>query len=78
MSNADNNEEILQECATLGAAVLAAQRVEFFLYGLVAHVKPELKWNDKRFRHLTPERFLRGDPSDLHATLGPTRQGIRL
>ena len=43
MNNADKNEDVLRECATLGAAVLAAQRVEFLLYGLVAHVKPELK-----------------------------------
>ena len=70
VSNADNNEEVLLECATIGAAVLAAQRVEFLLYGLVAHVKPELKRSDKRFHHLTPESFLRGDPSDLRATLG--------
>ena len=54
----------------MGAAVLAAQRVEFLLYGLVAHVKPELKRRDKRFRHLTPESFMRGDLSDLRATLG--------
>ena len=59
-----------RECATIGAAILAAQRVEFLLYGLIAHIKPELKRSDKRFRNLTPESFLRGDPSDLRATLG--------
>lgn len=70
VSNADNNDEILRELATIGAAVLAAQRVEFLFYGLVAHVKQDLKQGDKRFRHLTPESFLRGEPSDLRATLG--------
>ena len=70
MSIADNKEVVLQECATIGAAVLAAQRVEFLLYGLIAHIKPELKRRDRRFRHLTPESFLRGDLSDLRATLG--------
>ena len=70
MSNADKSEDVLRECAMLGAAVLATQRVEFLLYGLVAHVKPELKRTERRFRDLTPESFLRGDPSELRATLG--------
>ena len=70
MSKAETNQDILTECATIGAAVLASQRIEFLLYGLVAHVKPELKRSDKKFRYLTPESFLRGDPSDLRATLG--------
>ena len=66
MNNPVNNDEVLRECATIGAAVLAAQRIEFLLYGLIAHVKPELKGR----RPLTPESFLRGDVSDLRATLG--------
>ena len=70
MNETGYNEEILQECVAVGAAVLAAQRVEFLLYGLVAHVKVEMKWHDKRFRDLTPESFLRGELSDLRATLG--------
>ena len=70
MDSTDKNEDVLRECATLGAAVLAAQRVEFLLYGLVAHVKPELKRTEKRFRELTPESFLRGNLSQLRATLG--------
>lgn len=70
VSNPDNNEEVLEECATIGAAVLAAQRVEFLLYGLISHVKPELKRGGKRFEDLTPESFLRADPSNLRATLG--------
>ena len=40
------------------------------LYGLVAHVKIEMKGHDKRFRDLTPESFLRGELSDLRVTLG--------
>ena len=70
MSNSGNNDEVLGECATVGAAILAAQRIEFLLYGIIAHIKPELKERDKRFRHLTAESFLRGDVSDLRATLG--------
>ena len=70
MNSAAKNEDVLREYATLGAAVLAAQRVEFLLYGLVAHVKPELKRTDKRFSELTPESFLRGDLSQLRVTLG--------
>ena len=41
MNNADQNDEILREYSAIGAAILAAQRIEFLLYGLVAHVKPE-------------------------------------
>ena len=70
MSNSGNNDEVLRECATVGAAILAAQRIEFLLYGIISHIKPELKERDKRFRHLTAEIFLRGDVSDLRATLG--------
>ena len=66
----DNKEEIDVECAMVGAGMLAAQRVEFLLYGLVAHIKPELKQDDPRFRRLTPESFLRGDLAELRATLG--------
>ena len=68
MSNSGNNDEVLGECATIGTAILAAQRIEFLLYGIIAHIKPESKERDKR--HLTGESFLRGDVSDLRATLG--------
>lgn len=70
MSRSFDDDRILRECLTIGAAVLAAQRIEFLLYGMIAHVKPELRKRDKRFRHLTPESFLRGDVSELRATLG--------
>ena len=43
MSNCVNNDEVLRECATVGAAVLAAQRIEFLLYGIIAHVKPKFE-----------------------------------
>ena len=60
----------LAERTVLGGAVLAAQRMEFLLYGLVAHFEDELKRSDKRFRDLTPESFLRGDLADLRSTRG--------
>lgn len=52
----------------LSLSLIAAQRVEFRLYGLAAHVQPDAA--EKRFKDLTPERFLRGDVAELKATLG--------
>ena len=62
--------DITTECSLLGACLIAVQKVEFNLYGIAAHLShlPEAK--EKRFRELTPEKFLRGDPNDLKATLG--------
>lgn len=62
--------EITVECQLLGGCLIGAQRVEFALYGIVAHLShlPEAK--EKRFRDLTPEIFLRGDPKELKSTLG--------
>ncbi|WP_061271111.1 hypothetical protein [Leptospira interrogans] len=54
------------ECILLGLALLMAQKVEFALYGIVAHISIK----DKKFKNLTPETFLRGDLSNLKATLG--------
>ncbi|KGE22243.1 hypothetical protein [Leptospira interrogans] len=54
------------ECTLLGLALLMAQKVEFALYGIVAHISIK----DKKFKNLTPETFLRGDLSNLKATLG--------
>jgi hypothetical protein len=67
----DDSEEKVREMALLGTAVLLAQKFEFALYGIVAHFShlPEAQ-QEKRFRELKPEAFLRGDPSDLKATLG--------
>lgn len=55
----------------LGASVYSVQKFEFGLYGLAAHYShiPEAQ-KDKRYRNLDPEKFLRGDLSDLRATLG--------
>ena len=60
-----------EELILLGGAILAAQRVEFVLYGIAAHVNhiPAAQ-KERRFRELTPEKFLRGDISELKATLG--------
>jgi len=63
--------DIIDECALLGASLLAAQKFEFALYGIISHLShlPEAQ-KEKRFRELTPEKFLRGSPEDLKATLG--------
>ena len=66
----DSNDQILEECATIGFAILAAQRVEFLLYGLVAHIRDDLKQGNRKFCRLTPENFLRGDVSEMRVTLG--------
>ena len=48
-----------------------AQKLEFALYGIAAHAAHTGAAKKKRrFRELDPERFLRGDPEDLKATLG--------
>lgn len=60
----------LDECAMVGAAVLASQRVEFLLYGLIAHLNDQAREQDRKFRNLSPEKFLRGDVRNLRATLG--------
>ena len=67
----DDGETKVREMALLGTAVLLAQKFEFALYGIVANLShlPEAQ-QEKRFRELKPEAFLRGDPSDLKATLG--------
>lgn len=69
-TNSDGEAQ-LREMALLGTAVLVAQKFEFAFYGIVAHLShlPEAQ-QEKRFRDLKPEAFLRGEPSDLKATLG--------
>jgi hypothetical protein len=73
--------DLIDECALLGAAILSAQKFEFALYGIVSHLShlPEAQ-RDKRFRDLTPEKFLRGNIEDLKVTLGQleTNFGERL
>lgn len=62
---------IVEESTLLGASLLGAQKFEFALYGIISHLShlPEAQ-KEKRFRNLTPEKFLRGDVDDLKATLG--------
>jgi len=64
------NMDLIEECGLLGGCLMAVQKIEFILYGIASHLShlPEAK--EKRFRQLTPEKFLRGDPSELKATLG--------
>jgi hypothetical protein len=61
----------LHESQLLGVAITCAQRVEYVLYGIVSHASHlPAGQKEKRFRNLTPEKFLRGDEGDLKATLG--------
>lgn len=51
--------------------MLGAQKLEFSLYGVVAHLSHlNEAQKEKRFRELTPEKFLRGSSDDLKATFG--------
>ena len=63
--------DLIDECVLLGAAILSAQKLEFALYGIVSHLShlPEAQ-KEKRFRDLTPEKFLHGNIEDLKVTLG--------
>lgn len=63
--------DILEECSLLGGSLLCVQKIEFTFYGIVSHLShlPEVK-EDKRFKKLTPEKFLRGSIDELKATLG--------
>ena len=64
--NEGNQIEIIIECALVGAAILGAQKVEFALYGIAAH----LNLQDNRVNTLDPEKFLRGDIKNIKLTLG--------
>ena len=66
----EHGEKLLEEWAMIGAAVLCSQRIEFLLYGLISHLGEDHKDQDKKFRNLDPEKFLRGNISDLKVTLG--------
>lgn len=63
--------DLVDEYALIGAAILSAQKFEFTFCGIVAHLShlPEAQ-KEKRFRELTPEKFLRGSLEDTKATLG--------
>ena len=60
----------MPEFALLGRALIGAQRVEFLLYGLGSHLVYLPDYDNKRYRELNPEMFLRVDPDDLKETLG--------
>ncbi|OQR30250.1 hypothetical protein BWR59_16965 [Pseudomonas sp. Bc-h] len=58
--------DLPDEMMLLGGAMLAAQKLEFVLYGMASH----LKKRGGKFKNLDPEEFLRGDGSTTKATLG--------
>ncbi len=60
-----------RELTLLGACVYSVQKFEYGLYGLASHYShiSEAK-NNRAFKNLDPEKFLRGDLSDFRATLG--------
>jgi len=55
----------------LGVAIYSIQKFEFGLYGLASHYThvPQAQ-KDKRYQKLDPEKYLRGDLSELRVTLG--------
>ena len=77
MHDAAYNDKILRECATVGAAVLASQRVEFLLYGLVAHLNDELKIVDKRFRDFYARDISSRRPIESSCDTRSTCQEVR-
>lgn len=71
VGDVESSEKLVREWTLLGAALCSAQKAEFALYGIVAHLShTPAAQKEKRFRTLTGEAFLRGDPADLKATLG--------
>lgn len=57
---------LTDEMMLLGGAMLAAQKLEFALYGMVSHLQKK----EGKFKELTPEEFLRGDGTKTRETLG--------
>ncbi|MGE8102242.1 hypothetical protein ACQKP1_01015 [Allorhizobium sp. NPDC080224] len=59
------------EYTLLGCAVYQAQKIEFALYGIIAHLNDQPEFNRSgKFKGLTAEQFLRGDFKSMRATLG--------
>lgn len=52
-------EDKFEEYKLLGACLEMAQKVEFALYGIAAHISKGLQ-DKSQFKDLTPELFLRG------------------
>ena len=65
----------ITEATLLGAALLEAQKLEFALYGIASHLRPEAL-TDKRLKNIDPEKFLRGDPKDLKVTFGQLKNAL--
>ena len=65
----------IEEATLLGAALIEAQKLEFALYGIAVHLKPEFLTN-KRLKNIDPEAFLRGDPNNLKVTFGQLKKEI--
>ena len=65
------SDERLDEMLALGTGLYLAQKFEFALYGVAAHLThlPEAQ-NDRRLKSLNGENFLRGDTQRLKVTLG--------
>ncbi|MDH0618294.1 hypothetical protein [Pseudomonas fulva] len=57
---------LTDEFLCMGRAMMAAQKLEFALYGMASHLKEK----GGQFKGLTPDEFLRGDGSKTKATLG--------
>lgn len=60
----------LRECQLLGLSLLEIQKVEFALYGIISHLTHLPEGQGWKFKELSPETFLRGNPNELNATLG--------
>lgn len=58
--------ELGDEMMLLGGAMLAAQKLEFALYGMASFIQKK----KGKFKELTPEEFLRGDGTKTRETLG--------
>jgi hypothetical protein len=59
------------EFMLIGAAIYQAQKIEWALYGIASHASHlQVAQCEKRFKQLTPEAFLRGDPAEFKATFG--------
>jgi len=61
----------VEDMALLGTAIYCVQKFEFTLYAIASHCAHTTEAQSARqFRDLDPEAFLRGDISQLRATLG--------
>lgn len=70
----------LRECQLIGLSLLEIQQVEFALYGIISHLTHLPEGKGWKFKGLSPETFLRGNPNELNATLGQLESafGVKL